>query len=207
MNQLSGSQRILVAAMALMLVIGAPTWGTSPAGATAPSNAAGDTTPTAIEAVASHNLAAAIGTDAWFVKFGALSGEVTEANHRNWTYALAVDWSMDKPARNTTVLNPIVVSMDYDVAATRILKTCDTRGSFGSVSIDMAETGQTQQIHTKYRLSDVTCLSYQISGTADQSRPIVAVLLMPQKSMLVTYQQYGPTGQLVGKVAHRIDIP
>ena len=194
--------RILVAALALMMVAGAPVL-TTPDAAAAPAPVAA--APTAVP----EDVFAALATPAigdWYAKFSDVQGEQTAPHHQNWTKLLGVDWSLTMPSSPSTKLSGVTVTMEYDLAAIGVLNACDNDTTIDAVVMELADLGTPDKIHTRYRLTKVKCAVYNVSGDAASGRPLVSLYLTVGQHMVVSYFRYAGDGTPLPKIAYLIDV-
>lgn len=146
---------------------------------------------------------------AWFAKYDGIDGESQDASHGRWIDVLSIDWGVHKPGggatgqtrrRGTAVVDDFVITYDYEKASPKVLQACLQGRVIPKLEIEMTSTfGERRATYLKYELKNVQCTAYDVSGSADDGRPIV-VVGNSFEEIKVTYSEWASNGMKRGDV-------
>ncbi|MBG6287936.1 MULTISPECIES: Hcp family type VI secretion system effector [Pseudomonas] len=111
-----------------------------------------------------------------YLKVDGAVGESKDANHKEWSDLISLDWGASQPGSMTTgggggigkvSFNDLNVVARLDKAAPAIMKYCASGKHIGTVEISVCKAGGTQMEYSKFTLEDVLVTSVSYTAAQD----------------------------------------
>lgn len=154
---------------------------------------------------------------ALFAKYDGIDGESKDANHADWVDVLSLDWGAVHPTaaggrrRGSTVVEDMVLSLDYEKAAPKLLEKCLDGAVIPRLEVEVTATyGGARVTYLKYELTNVAVTSYQVHASGnDEAGPPTVVVANAFEEITVTYTEFDDDGTAKGTVEteHAVEQP